>query len=262
MIMATSKKKAAANRNNSKRSTGPKTAEGKARSAMNARTHGLLAREAVHPEIDSAQDCAEFDELSARMKAWYQPLGPVEELLLDKIIVASWRLRKATRFEAEKAFDYYRDASIDRANRAFSCDDNYAGEEGSDEMCKRMDMIQSAGLDVPFLPDPAITALLLRYEGAANRDLYRAMAELRRMRKEGPPRYDWQEPEQSALSAPEEAAPQASARADDLENCGTKPNPESSPQDKGFSASPEATAHPAQCEDAAKSAESRHSPIG
>ena len=46
-----------ANRENAKKSTGPRTEEGKARVSLNALKHGLLARDAVLP----SEDPAEFD---------------------------------------------------------------------------------------------------------------------------------------------------------------------------------------------------------
>ena len=49
--MAT-KKQIAANRKNAKKSTGPKTAKGKARSSRNALKHGLLSRQVVLADED------------------------------------------------------------------------------------------------------------------------------------------------------------------------------------------------------------------
>ncbi len=43
----TSGRKTASNRVNAKKSTGPKSPEGKARSSQNARKHGILAREVI-----------------------------------------------------------------------------------------------------------------------------------------------------------------------------------------------------------------------
>jgi len=45
----TSDRKASANRSNTKRSTGPRTAGGKGRSSRNARRHGLSARPPSNP---------------------------------------------------------------------------------------------------------------------------------------------------------------------------------------------------------------------
>ena len=52
-----SKAQIKANRENAKKSTGPRTAEGKALVSLNALKHGLLAQDAVLPE----EDPAEFD---------------------------------------------------------------------------------------------------------------------------------------------------------------------------------------------------------
>ena len=52
-----SEKQQRANRENAKKSTGPRTAEGKARSSKNGIKHGLLARDAVM----AGEDQAEYD---------------------------------------------------------------------------------------------------------------------------------------------------------------------------------------------------------
>ena len=83
----TSPKKLAANRANAQHSTGPKTEEGKTKSKFNAVKHGLTARH--FPSIiqkDSAE-WQQFNELHASMADHFQPVGPIEELLVEKIAI-------------------------------------------------------------------------------------------------------------------------------------------------------------------------------
>ncbi len=58
-----------ANRNYAKKSTGPRTEEGKTRSAKNALKHGLLARDTVLP----GEDPADFDRQLSALEADIQP---------------------------------------------------------------------------------------------------------------------------------------------------------------------------------------------
>ena len=60
-----------ANRRNAKKSTGPRTEEGKRRSSLNAITHGMTARIALLPDEDQAA----FDR---RMVQWVQELSTAE----------------------------------------------------------------------------------------------------------------------------------------------------------------------------------------
>lgn len=94
----TSEKKALTNQNNSLRSTGPSTPEGKERSSQNAIKHGLLSKIViVEGETLDAYDVfrdAVFDDM--------QPQGAMETLLVEKIINYAWRLRRAV--EAESLF--------------------------------------------------------------------------------------------------------------------------------------------------------------
>jgi len=52
-----------ANKRNSRKSTGPKTAEDKARYARNPRKHGILAKEVVVKGSDGGESVSEFETL-------------------------------------------------------------------------------------------------------------------------------------------------------------------------------------------------------
>jgi hypothetical protein len=91
----TSEKQKAANRDNARHSTGPKTSEGKAAVRLNALRHGLLTRDVVLPE----EDADAFEDLWNRVRANLSPVGPIEEFLVDRVINAMWRLRRLERAE-------------------------------------------------------------------------------------------------------------------------------------------------------------------
>ncbi len=84
-----------ANRNNAKKSTGPRTEEGKSRVAKNALKHGLLARDTVLP----GEDPADFDRQLSALEADIQPANSLEFELVRQIADAQWRMRRLTRLE-------------------------------------------------------------------------------------------------------------------------------------------------------------------
>jgi hypothetical protein len=90
--------RAEASRRNGARSRGPKTAEGKARSAGNALKHGLRAQKhLVLPD----EDAAEFAHLEAAMIAELAPIGALQTVLARRVAVAAWRLARADRIETQ-----------------------------------------------------------------------------------------------------------------------------------------------------------------
>jgi hypothetical protein len=97
--MTLSQKQLAANRANAKKG-GVRTAEGKEIAKYNALRHGLLAKEAVVTVGEGAEDPAEFEALAQDLKSQLQPQGALEAMLVEKITVAYWRLRRAYRYEA------------------------------------------------------------------------------------------------------------------------------------------------------------------
>jgi hypothetical protein len=90
--------RAAASRKNGARSRGPRTEEGKAKSAQNALKHGLRAQKhLVLPE----EDGAEFADLEAALLEELAPVGALQTVLAQRVAVAAWRLARADRIEVE-----------------------------------------------------------------------------------------------------------------------------------------------------------------
>ena len=92
--MAT-EKQIRANRENAKKSTGPRTPEGKARSSRNARKHGRLSTDAVIP----GEDPAEFERLLNAVEAWALPRNYLERQICLQIADAQWRMQRISRIE-------------------------------------------------------------------------------------------------------------------------------------------------------------------
>ena len=93
--MSTEKQKKA-NRENAKKSTGPRTDEGKARSSKNTIKHGLLARDAVM----AGEDPAEYDRCFQELEENLFPKNAIEFCLVRQIADSEWRLRRIERLEA------------------------------------------------------------------------------------------------------------------------------------------------------------------
>ena len=81
-----------------RRQRGPSTPEGKARSAMNARRHGLRARTfGILPE----EDQAEWALHPAELRQGYGPTDDTELKLVEAIAAAMWNEIRADRTLAE-----------------------------------------------------------------------------------------------------------------------------------------------------------------
>src|SRR5687767_11646791 len=89
-LSAVSARRVRANRANAKKSTGPKTPEGKARSSRNSSTHGVFCQQLVLP----GENRELFDALRAGLLLKLNPQDVLELMLVDRIVSASWRLRR------------------------------------------------------------------------------------------------------------------------------------------------------------------------
>ena len=93
----TSVKKIEDNPRNALKSTEPKTPEGKAAAWLNVSTHVLLSREVLLP----GEDEQALKELNENLLAELQPVGELEDVLVDRIVAAHWKLRRLGRVEAK-----------------------------------------------------------------------------------------------------------------------------------------------------------------
>jgi hypothetical protein len=87
-----------ANRRNAQKSTGPKTAEGKARSKFNGLTHGLRATSAVLPDEDGD---AFADSLARWIDDW-SPATDDRRRLVERAATAAWQLTRCVRLETAR----------------------------------------------------------------------------------------------------------------------------------------------------------------
>jgi hypothetical protein len=90
-----SARQVAANQKNALRSTGPRTAEGKAISSRNALQHGLTAQSMML----AGEDPLEFEALRQNLIREEQPNGEIQLFLVDSIAMLIWRLRRVPAFE-------------------------------------------------------------------------------------------------------------------------------------------------------------------
>ena len=89
-----SEKQLAANRANAARSTGPRTPEGKARSAQNSsRKHGFTRSTFAVVRLEDLHDIAVSKE---DLLAVYKPINSQEPFPLDRIALAQQALLRAT----------------------------------------------------------------------------------------------------------------------------------------------------------------------
>ena len=110
----------AANQANAQHSTGPSTAEGKARVSQNALRHGLTARHLVIRDDEHEEFAALQDSLSQEL----DPKGAVETIAFQELLHAAWNLHRFRRIEAEASLGTIADftdpattAVLDRLSR-------------------------------------------------------------------------------------------------------------------------------------------------
>lgn len=107
----------AANRANARKSTGPRTAAGKAVSRSNALKYGLLSREVVIRHGRLRESAAEFGTFRTEFDETLRPVGALETLLVERIVTIAWRLRRALRAETGEVTLTLERAATDDSSR-------------------------------------------------------------------------------------------------------------------------------------------------
>jgi hypothetical protein len=87
--------RAAVNKANAQKSTGPRTEAGKQRSSLNALRHGLTGQTVVLP----AEDHSAYQRHSQAFLDEYRPKGATETQLVQSLLDTSWQLNRASAVE-------------------------------------------------------------------------------------------------------------------------------------------------------------------
>ena len=156
-----------ANRNNARKSTGPRTEEGKSRASKNALKHGLLARDTVLP----GEDPAEFDSQLSALEADIRPANSLEFELVRQIADSQWRMRRLTRLETG-----FLAAAVDETRR-------YMEKRRPDELRPGYDG-ETLLLGSAMLDRTQAFVHLARYDGHLSRRFFRAVKQLADLRRD------------------------------------------------------------------------------
>ncbi|MHC4518281.1 MAG: hypothetical protein ACYTAS_06820 [Planctomycetota bacterium] len=167
-----------ANRTNAQKSTGPRTAHGKAVVAQNAVKHGLLARQAVI----AGEDPGQFETYRDQMLAELNPEGNVESMLANRAVGLAWRLLRAERLQNEAFDSLYTDETTNPLAKlqqaalasAFGVPQTDPPEDAPDLTLGR--------IVVKDFANTRVLDRLLMYERRLEHSLYKAIAELQRLR--------------------------------------------------------------------------------
>ena len=85
-----------ANRENAKKSTGPRTPEGKTISSRNSLVHGMTSGKFLPPDADPQ----EFFQLLDQFRARFQPFDEVEDALVERLVAAEFKMRSVRYLDA------------------------------------------------------------------------------------------------------------------------------------------------------------------
>ena len=156
-----------ANRENAKKSTGPRSPEGKARSSKNALKHGLLAADSVIP----GEDPAEFDRHLTLFENTYVPKNYIEREIVRQAADAAWRMQRLSRIESAAV-------TVAMARRRkhrlrYGQESALEGHEADLEL-----------LGASMLDDTKLLNNLGRYDGHLTRRFYRAVEMMMKIRRQ------------------------------------------------------------------------------
>lgn len=163
-----------ANKRNAQRSTGPKSTT---LSRFNALKHGLLARDVVITLGHGKESQREFRMLLATLRSDLEPSNTLEELLLEKLAVAYWRLRRAVKAEKGVVM-HLQDGS--EAQRNYSAIEQAPAEANAAGLKKEIQL--AVQTNSRAIPSADFIDRQLRYETAMERQFYRALNQFIRIK--------------------------------------------------------------------------------
>ena len=170
-----------ASRRNALKSTGPRTPGGKAAVRHNSLTHGAFAVDMLLP----GEDAEAFRVIENGFLQSYQPASQAEAFLVNRMILAAWRLLRLVGMESRvlrtHADSGLSDAQLARSLRSFVLGQTDPDGAPSEEPAPT-DHIALAWIRDGNGPNTMIK--LLRYQNSLERSFYRALRQLHALRRD------------------------------------------------------------------------------
>jgi hypothetical protein len=170
----------AANRANAANSTGPRTTDGKARSAQNARKHGFAAAAYTVPRLEDVEEVADLRDRAVR---FYKPANSQELFAVERIAITEHAMNRAARLEAGTFTTCLNDVLNLRERPLMEMDpDMYGGGEPGREQVKNYLLAEGFRRSVG---KSNVIHLSMRYSAQSERLYRRAIADFDRIKALG-----------------------------------------------------------------------------
>jgi len=164
----TTKAQIKANRQNAKKSTGPKTARGKAAISKNAVKHGLSTSQTVI----CSESWDDFNLYREKILAELEPQTPMESILTERIVNLSWRLKRSSRIQNETIDALHKNNNSSLASKLIQ------------SMLKKPEPdpdLALGHLAIKDFSNGRVLERLLMYERRIENSLYKTILELQRL---------------------------------------------------------------------------------
>ena len=187
MVAPISNRKRRANRLNASKSTGPRSAQGKATSSRNATSHGIFCQDLVLP----GESHEVFHALREAFILQQRPQNVVELLIVDRLVAATWKLRRLQAAEALMHDGCMQDILSHRAevaeNLLDELDDGKEPSQANAELAaevEKMELPPAAVLAMKLQSPDQVIERLQRYEQRLDYTIHRCLRELRQLRQD------------------------------------------------------------------------------
>jgi hypothetical protein len=169
----------AVNRANAAHSTGPRTPQGKANSAQNARRHGFTGSSF---SVVRLEDLHQIADLRADLLAAYLPVNSQELFALERMAIAQQTILRAARFESG-LFTTCLNETLDPDNRPFRPMSQDLAGDGDIEITRAQNRNFALAEGFHRLNRKSNScSLFLRYQAQAERLYRRAVEEFNRVK--------------------------------------------------------------------------------
>src|ERR1035437_2775277 len=177
MSQTVSPEQLAANRANAARSTGPRTPEGKARSAQNARKHGFTASSFAVVRLEDLNEVAHLKEDLVNL---YHPVNSQELFALERVALAQQAMLRAARLESGFLSNCLGESFDTNGQSRFPMNQKLTADI---EICQAQNLNYLLGDGFyRLISHNNSFALLLRYQAQAERHYRRAIGEFDRLK--------------------------------------------------------------------------------